>query len=92
VGAVGIQGHGQAVALEDSAQGGHDRDDTLAPLPELGREQALGGVIDDGDEGEPLLGDAGEPAMAAAVEMEQFAETGTRLTALPVAAAGAVLG
>jgi hypothetical protein len=32
-------------------------------------EQALGGVVDDGDEGEPLVGDQGEPAMATAVEM-----------------------
>src|SRR6185503_1510333 len=44
------------------------------------------------DEGEPLVGDEGEPVMAAAVEMQQLAEARARLAAPPVAAAGAVLG
>jgi hypothetical protein len=92
VGAVGVEGHGQAVTHEDRPQGGHDGYDAFPAVPELGMEQALGGVVDDGDEGEPLIGDAGEPVMAAAVEMQQLAEAGAGLTAPAVAAAGAVLG
>ena len=55
VGAIGIEGHGQPVALEDSAQGGHDRQRALAALTELGVEDLGGGVIHDDEEGEPPL-------------------------------------
>src|SRR4030095_8812067 len=55
-------------------------------------EQALGGVVDDSDEGEPLVRDQGEPAMATAVEMQQLAEAGARLAPPAVAAARPLLG
>ena len=45
----------QPVALEDSAQGGHDRQRALAALTELGVEDLGGGVIHDDEEGEPPL-------------------------------------
>src|SRR5260370_1072296 len=45
-----------------------------------------------GDEGEPLVGGEGQPAMAAAVEMQQFAEARAGLAPAAVAASGAVLG
>src|SRR5215472_2433848 len=50
-------------------------------------EQALGGVVHDGDEGEPPLGRQGEPVMAAAIEMQQFAKAGAGLAAAAMAAA-----
>ncbi len=78
--------------LEDGAQGGHDRGDAFPARPQLRVEQALGGVVDDGDEREPLVGEQGQPAMATAVEMEQLAEAGPRLAPPPVAAPGAVFG
>src|SRR5438445_81659 len=54
--AVGVQRHRHAVVLEDGAQRRQDRGDTLAALPQLGVQQTFGGVVDHGDEGEPLLG------------------------------------
>jgi len=73
-------------------QGGHDGPDAFAAVPDFGIEQALRRVVDDGDEGEPLVGDEGQPAMAAAVEMQQFAEARAGLAPAAVAAPGAVLG
>src|SRR5258706_7670210 len=92
MGAVGGQGHWQAVARQDRPEGSHDGHDAVPAVPEFGIEQALGRIVDDGDEGEPLVGDQGEPAMATAVEMQELAEAGAGLTAPPVAAARAVLG
>jgi len=92
MGAVGVQGHGQVVAREDRPEGSHDGHDAFPAVPEFGIQQALGRIVDDGDEGEPLVGDQGEPAMATAVEMQELAEAGAGLTAPPVAAARAVLG
>ena len=91
MGAIGIERHGQAVALEDGAQGGHDRRHTLAAFTQLGVEEPLGGVVDDGDQGEPLLGHQGEPLMATAIEVQQLAEARPWLPPTPMAAARPVL-
>jgi len=68
-------------------QGSHDCGDALPALAQLGVEDALGGIVDDGDEGEPPLGRQGEPVMAAAIEMQQFAKAGVGLAAAAMAAA-----
>ncbi len=47
----------QCAGLENRAQRRQDRGDTLAALPQLGVQQTFGGVVDHGDEGEPLLGE-----------------------------------
>ena len=86
-GAVGIEGDGQAVRLEDGPQRAHDGGGGLAG-PELGIEQPLGRVVEDGDEG-LLLGRAQrEPGVAAAVEVQELAEARARLAAAPMAARG----
>src|SRR5262245_10072360 len=90
--AIGIEGHGQAVALEDRAQGGHDGRHALAALVQASVEHALGRVVDDHDHGEPEVWHQGEPAMATAVEMQQLAETGPRLPAPAMPAARPLLG
>ena len=54
-GAVGVQHAGQAEGAEDMGQGGHDGRQILRG-PELRVEQAFGGVVEDGDEGLPLVG------------------------------------
>src|SRR5438034_968206 len=79
--AVGIERQGQAVALEPSAQRGHDGGDAFAAIVELGVEHVLGGVVDDGEQREPAVRHQGQPAMPTAVEVEQFAETRARLAA-----------
>jgi hypothetical protein len=56
--------------LDHRVQGTHDRADALAALPELGMQDAFRGIVHDDDQGEPLLGPPGEPAMTAAVEMQ----------------------
>src|SRR5262249_50627166 len=89
--AVGVQGHRYAVALDDRPQGGQDRLDALPTLPELGVEQLLGRVVHDGDERVPLLRLRRQPAVAAAIQMQQFAEARPRLAPAAVAAPGAVL-
>src|SRR5882724_3458349 len=61
--------------------------DTLAALHELGIEQALGRIVHDDDEGRPGVRGQGQPAMATAVEMQQFAEARPRLAPPPMAAA-----
>src|SRR5437773_267541 len=85
--AVGIERQGQAVALEPSAQRGHDGGDAFAAIVELGVEHVLGGVVDDGEQREPAVRHQGQPAMPTAVEVEQFAETRARLAAPAVPAA-----
>src|SRR6266536_2541780 len=87
VGAIGVEGHGQAVTLEDGAQGGQDGGHALAALGPAGVEHALGGVIDDADHREPLLGHQSEPAMPTAVEVQPLAATRARLAAAAVAPA-----
>src|SRR6185436_20535069 len=52
----------------------------------------LGGVIDDGDQGEPPVGTQRQPAMATAIEMQEFAEAGAGLAAAPMPAAGLLGG
>jgi hypothetical protein len=86
--AIGVERHGQAVALEHGVQRRHDRGHALAALVELGVEDALGGVVDDHDHGEPLLGEQGEPVMATAVEVQQLAEARPRLAAATMATPG----
>jgi hypothetical protein len=57
VGPIGVQGQGQTITLQDRPQGRHHGRDALAPRAELGIEQLLGGVIDHGQQGEPLPGE-----------------------------------
>src|SRR5262245_59212814 len=90
-GAVGVERHGEPVSRDDGAAGGQDGRDALAAVPELGVEQPLGGVVDDGDEREPAVGDGGQPAMAAAVEMEQLTEARARLAPAAMAPPRAML-
>jgi hypothetical protein len=89
-GPIGIQGHGQAEAPAHRGQGGHDRGGGFR-RPELGVEQVLGGVVEDGDEGLALPRAQGQPFMGAAVEVQQLAEPGAGLPAPAVATAGAAL-
>lgn len=89
-GAIGVERHGDAVGLEDGPQGAEDGVRGLGG-PELGVEQALGGVVDDGDEGVELGRAERQPGVLAAVELEQLAETGAGLAAPAMAAARAAL-
>src|SRR5215468_4708690 len=73
-------------------QGTHDRGDALAAIPELGVQDALRRVVDDDDQGEPLLRPQGEPAVAAAVQMQQLAEARARLAPAAMPTAGAAFG
>jgi hypothetical protein len=86
VGAVGIQGTGEPVGGEDRPQGGQDRLRPLAALDELREEELLGGVIDDGEERLRGLGHQGQPAMEAAVEVQELPEAGPGLAPPPVPA------
>ena len=92
MGAVGVEGAGQAPGRQHGAQRGHDGDRTLAPRTELGVEHLRGGVVDHGEEGQPLLGHQGEPLMPTAIEVEQLAEAGAGRAPAAVAAPGPMLG
>ena len=92
MGPVGVQGHRHPLGLEHGAQRRHDRLHALAALPELGVEQPLGGVVDDSDEGEPPVRDERQPAVAAAVQVQELAEAGPWFAPPAVAAPGAVFG
>jgi hypothetical protein len=52
----------------------------------------LGGVVDHGQQGQLGLGPEGQPAVAAAVQVHQFAEARPRLAAPAMPAAGPALG
>ena len=69
VGTIRVERHGQAMALEHRAQRAHDGRDAFAPLAQLGVEHVLGGVVDDDDHRQPLLGHEGQPLMPTAVEV-----------------------
>jgi len=92
VGAIGVERHGQAVALEHGAQGGHDRGHALATLAQLGVEQLLRGVVNDGNQREPLLGHEREPVMTTPVEVQQLAEARARFASTAMAPPRLVLG
>jgi hypothetical protein len=72
------------------AQGGHDGRHTLAALLQVGIEQLLGGVVDDGDEGDPLVGARGQPAVTAPIEVKELAEAraGLAAAAMPASRPG----
>ena len=65
--AVGVESPGDAVRGEDGAQRRHDGHGAFAAGDELGVEELLGRVVDDGDEGLIGVRREGKPAMAAAV-------------------------
>lgn len=90
-GAVRVEGDGQAPGAEDLGQGGHD---SLGGFgrPELGVEQALGGVVEHGDEGLTFLGAVGQPGVRAAVQVQELAQAGAGLAAAAVAPPGPALG
>src|SRR4026208_294885 len=87
-GAVGIEGNGQTIRLEDYSQRTHDGGGGLAG-PELRIEQPLGGVVQDGDEGLAPGRTEPQPRMGAAVEVQEFTEARARLAAAAMAAPGA---
>jgi len=76
--------------LEDGLQRAHDGGGGLAG-PELGIEQPLGRVVQDGDEGLALRRAEREPGVAAAVEVQELTEARARLAAAAMAPAGAPL-
>src|ERR1051325_8158591 len=76
--AIGVEGAGDAVRLEHDAQRREDRLETLAALHQTRVEQALGRIVDDGDEGVVGARDEREPAMATAIKVHELAETGAR--------------
>src|SRR5215472_6606330 len=88
--AIGVERHRDAVALQDAAQGQQDDRHTFAAVMEVGVEQLFGGVIYDGDQGEPPLGTRRQPVVAATIQMEQLSEAGPRLAPPAMAAAGPV--
>ena len=92
VGAVRVERARQPVAFEHGPERLHDRAGGFAALDELGIEELLRRIVDHDEQRVPGVGDEGEPAMAATVEMQQFPETGPRLAPPPVAAPGAALG
>jgi len=79
MGAIGVQRHRHAVRPHHSVQGTHDGGDAFAAVPQLGVQDALGRIIHDDDEGEPVLGPQGEPTMTAAIEVQQLPEARARL-------------
>jgi hypothetical protein len=79
-GAIGVERDGQAPRGEHGMQGREDRGGRLGG-PELGVEQALGGVVEDCDEGLAVVGAAAQPGMGAAVEVQQLPEAGPGLSA-----------
>ena len=85
-GAVGVEGDGQPPGRADGMQGVEHRGRRLAG-PELGVEQALGGVVQDRDERLALVRTAAEPGMGAAIEVQEFAEAGAGLPPAPMPAA-----
>jgi len=82
--AVRVESAGNAVSLEYGLQRRHDGGDALAALHKLGVEHVLGGVIDNDERGVIGVRHEGQPAMAAAVEMQQFAETRPGLPTSPM--------
>ena len=90
-GAVGIEGAGQAPGAQHVGERRHDGGRGLRG-PELGIEQALGGVVEDGDQGLPLRGTERQPGVEAAVQMQELAETGARFAPPPMPPTGAALG
>ena len=90
--AVGVQGHRQAIALQDGAQGRHHGRHAFTARGELGIQHVRGRIVHHGEQREPLPGHQAQPLMPAAVEMQQLAKTGARLAAPPVPAARPVWG
>src|SRR5262249_60498833 len=88
-GAVGVDRARDTVLREQRAQRGHDRPETFAAVDELRIEHSSGGVIDGDDQGVVLRRAQGEPAMATAIKVHEFAEAGAVLAAAPGPAAGA---
>jgi len=85
MGAVGIERDGQAPGGTDGMQGREHGRRGLAG-PELGVEQARGRIVDDGDEDLALVRAAAQPAMGAAIEVQQLAHARARLAAASVPA------
>ena len=80
------------MARKHSPERVHDRPGGFATLDEVGIEELFRRIVDHDEERVPRVGDEGEPAMAAAVEMQQFPETGPGFAPPPVAAPGAAFG
>ena len=77
--AIGVQCARQAVRRHHLAQRGHNRLHALAALDELSIEQAIGGIVHDGQQRVPGVREQGEPPMAAPVEVQQLAQARPRL-------------
>jgi hypothetical protein len=91
VGPVGVEGAGHAVLREHPPERRHDRARALATLHELGIQDLLRRIVHDDEQGVPGVGDEGEPAVAAAIEVQQFPETRARLAPAAMSAPGSAL-
>ena len=89
-GPVGVQGHWQPGALAHYAQGAEHGLGALA-RPELGVQQALGRVVDHGDQGLPLIGAQRQPYVIAPIQVQQLAEARAGRAPAAVAAPGTAL-
>ena len=82
---VGVNRHRQPVREDHVPQCGHDGQRRFAG-PQLRVEHPLGRIIEDGDQHRPLGRPQRQPAVRAAVNVQQFAETGPGLAPAPMAA------
>ena len=90
-GPIGVQGDGQAEHPKHLRQSRHDGRHAFNG-PELGVEQPLGGVIEDGDQRLPLVGTQRQPGVGAAVQMQQLTKAWAGLAAPAMPAARAARG
>ena len=89
---VRVEGARQPIPLQDVPERHHDGGRALAPLEQLGVQQVLGGIVDDGQQGLPLRGHEGQPGVEAAIEVQQLAKARAGLPAPAVPPARPPLG
>ena len=82
-----VERHGYAFRPQDRRQTRHDGVGTFARV-EGGVEHAFGRVIRHGDQTRALRRREGEPGVHTAIEMQQLAKAGARLTTQAMAPAG----
>jgi hypothetical protein len=83
--AVGVEGHGNALRVQNSRQARHHRVRTFARI-ERGLEHALRRIVGHRDETGPDVGRQRQPRMDAAIEMQHLAEARARLPSEAMAA------
>ena len=89
-GAVGVERHRQAVLAEHRAPGRHHRVGGFRG-PELRVQQALGRIVEHGDEGLLRVGAVAQPGMSTAVEVQQLADARPGLAPSAMPPTGAAL-